>query len=403
MGVYQNWINSGRGNVMLSLPMKDAATCHINEAGTGDFTQNGLIMTADRGPNMDNCVSSYFDGVDDYLSSTGIGASATKVASGSFIFNPYDTGTSGILYNGKDTSNYFSVYSSGSDFIIKSAYLGDIKLILEIKEVLNKINIITSVSFTVDMDNQLSTKVFLNGVETAVTFTIFDIGENLGTNNNNTFCASGDYAGNNTMYGTIGELYFDTTYIDLATNNPFWDSETNKPIPVRKAMETLGSNPLICMPISADAPTLNYGSGGNFVLNGGGLQGSRGASEYIPRTIVSDASNKVTGSIFCKSLVKWVNSVPTYLNDVTLTETDAGTVGYYFGFSDTINWALESNKNLVTNQLGYPRQPSQVISDSGWTPVLGLFFEDSSNFGLNSYGADYSVTGSPISGADIKV
>jgi hypothetical protein len=58
---------------------------------------------------------------------------------------------------------------------------------------------------------------------------------------------------------------------------------------------------------------------------------------------------------------------------------------------------------MVTNQLGYPRSPSQVIKDSGWTPVLGLFFEDTSNLGKNEYGTDFSITGTPIPGADISI
>ena len=57
-----------------------------------------------------------------------------------------------------------------------------------------------------------------------------------------------------------------------------------RPRPVREVMELLGSNPLICMPIDASNPEKNYGTGGDFTLNGGGLQGSRGMSEYITRS-----------------------------------------------------------------------------------------------------------------------
>ena len=43
--------------------MKDKATAHLNLGTGGDFAQNGLIETADRGANQDNCVMSEFDGV----------------------------------------------------------------------------------------------------------------------------------------------------------------------------------------------------------------------------------------------------------------------------------------------------------------------------------------------------
>lgn len=65
-----------------------------------------------------------------------------------------------------------------------------------------------------------------------------------------------------------------------------------RPRPVREVMALLGSNPLICCPISADNPTKNYGSGGDFTLNGGGLVGARGASEYIARSGYFDGSTK---------------------------------------------------------------------------------------------------------------
>ena len=379
---------------ILYLPMKDAETAHINEGTGGDFVQNGLIETADVGANQLQCKASEFDGVDDDLS-----------LAGTFANSKYITISTIVNRNTLGTVDTICTISNGR---IRYRFLADNTLRLDLtspggSSTVTKIysaepsgkNIAIAFSYNGDTGNLVTS---INGVVSSSTETLITVG--LGDFTGHSI---GSYFGGDLMGGSIGELYFETKYYDLSTFNPFYDLETNKPIPVRKAMETLGSNPLICMPIDASAPHINYGSGGDFVLNGGGLQGSRGASEYIGRTIVSDASNKVTGSIFCKSLVKWINNVPTYLNDVTLTETDAGTVGYYFGFSDIINWALESNKNLVTNQLGYPRQPSQVISDSGWTPVLGLFFEDSSNFGLNSYGADYSVIGSPVSGADVKV
>jgi hypothetical protein len=105
-------------------------------------------------------------------------------------------------------------------------------------------------------------KVILNGIDVSESITII-------TNDNWTidFATTEPYyigyGANGIIKGNMGELYFDTVYMPLDTYNPFWDSEANRPIPVRKAMETLGSNPLICMPISADNPTKNYGSGGD--------------------------------------------------------------------------------------------------------------------------------------------
>jgi len=382
--------------------METGADCHVNYGYGGNFVQNGLIETADRGANQDNCVASEIDGSNDYLSRPLV-VTGSKVLTISGIFKPsdYKYATCGVdaasnlcvgLYF-KDTELRVLLWDGGVVKVEARVYATDINM----TSLIDGYTLAVSAS----VDTAISTvNITVNGISytptllTMVQDSIFETTATMIVGKDN---ATGEYV------GELGELYFDTNYIDLATNNPFWNSDTNKPIPVRTAMANLGSNPLICMPIDASSPTTNYGSGGNFVLNGGGLIGSRGASEYIGRTIVSDASNKVEGNIFCKSLVKWIDNVPSYLNDVTLTASDVGTVGYYFGFSDTIDWNLEANKNLVTNQLGYMREPSQVISDSGWTPVLGLFFEDTANFGANSYGTDYTVTGSPTSGADITI
>ena len=63
-----------------------------------------------------------------------------------------------------------------------------------------------------------------------------------------------------------------------------------RPRPVREVMALLGSNPLICCPLDASNPTKNYGSGGDFTLNGGGLVGARGASEFITRSAKFNAT-----------------------------------------------------------------------------------------------------------------
>jgi len=392
-------------NGILMLEMKDASTAHINSNATaGNFVQNGTLATADRGANQDNCVASYFDGVDDYQVNNSMNGLQTKTMTASAVVKILESATHRILYCNTDVPDTYSfifiITTSDVRFIARNS--SDVRFMEGQLALSTAIGSYIHVSFSVDTSDINKRHLIINGSNKtdSMTWTSYlddfarpSIQGIIGSYNNST-------AGCTSM--ELGELYFSTEYIDLSVNNPFWDSETNKPIPVRKAMANLGSNPLICMPIDASNPTKNYGSGGNFVLNGGGLLGSRGASEYQGRTIISDASNNVTGSIFCKSLVKWVNNVVSYSNDVTVTTSDIGTVGYYFGFSDTITWT-EATRNLVTNQLGYMREPSKVISESGWTPVLGLFFEDSSNFGLNSYGVDFTVNGSPTSGADIVV
>ena len=409
-------------NPILYLPMKDASTAHINAGTGGNMVQNGTLATADRGANQDNCVQSKFDYYTDYMTSN-MAMTSSKEFVVSFNFVHLNT-------NSKDVFNLTTYINDNYVIELKKDFANNYYIrgknsanviifnvtILEATNIF-KNNVNYSVQISLDLTNSLSRHIIVNGVNvtsiptwsTYTNDTINFAGANfkmVGARR-----SGGAYDASDTF--SQGELYFDNNYIDLATSNPFWDSETNKPIPVRKAMANLGSNPLICSPISSDNAGANYGSGGSFTVNGGGLTGSRGASEHISRSIVVDATKYLTGSILCASLVKWtsidagVTWTVTYTNNETVTNigngTNNGVVAYYFGFSDTINWTLEANKNLVTNQLGYPREPSKVITESGWTPVLGLFFENSANFGLNSYGADYTQTGVIVSGADVKI
>jgi len=272
-------------NPILYLPMKDKATAHINEGTGGNFVQNGLIETADRGANQPNCVMSVFDSSEpNWLDNADIGASNSKVVVASWIIDIY--GSEEVLSFGFDVANRLRINTNTTSISI-------------LYEVDNNISInflayhpyvagaTINCSLVIDTVDQSKTVIIVEGISLPITYTDFivdtefiltnstDVGRDLGSNEINT---------------ALGEVYFDTNYIDLATSNPFWDSDTNKPIPVRTAMANLGSNPLICMPIDASNPIANYGSGGDFTLNGGGLLGARGSSEFISRSCGSTAA-----------------------------------------------------------------------------------------------------------------
>ena len=391
---------------ILYLPMKDAATAHLNLGTGGDFVQNGLIETADRGANQDNCVMSSFDGVDDYLQLDTLSNSDASNFTLSFIADIDDSRT--ILCKG---DYELKLYFAGTTLLMYGKNIdGDTIYDIGWSTTVNGVHTFT-ISFrfidgndftcvlSIDGANPYSYNKVWTDIQEAPTLT--DVQFRIG--------AANDDDSLDIRTGSLGEIYFDTNYINLATSNPFWNSETNKPIPVRKAMETLGSNPLICMPIDASNPTKNYGSGGDFTLNGGGLLGARGMSEYIARSILTDSSNYLKGNVNCNSLVKCVstdNGVTwdiIYSNNETVTVIDSNIRAYYFGFSTTIDWNLEENRNKIINQLGYPRDPEKVLIDSGWTAVLGLFFDNIFNLGENKYGNDFSIIGTPITSKDFKL
>jgi hypothetical protein len=93
--------------------------------------------------------------------------------------------------------------------------------------------------------------------------------------------------------GGIGELYFNTsTVVDLDTENPFWDSENNRAIPVATAHANIGGSPLLVLPMRGGEVHTNLGTysstpGGSADTTFAGL---RSASEYWARTAAFDGA-----------------------------------------------------------------------------------------------------------------
>ena len=283
-------------NPILYLPMKDASTAHINEGTGGNFSINGTLATADRGANQDNCKASYFDGVDDYLNLTSVLGTSKIIIISAIVKNANITTNNQIVLGlggtADQTGHHLEFRHRPTEgFNIRAEKSGGVGIFQ-----VNTNNPVQdkdfSIQLSIDLASSSTRSIIINGVD-ETSSVVWDNYLNDIIDLSNLYNNIG--SGTAFYEGSIGELYFDmpVSYIDLSTNNPFWDSETNKPIPVRKAMETLGSNPLICMPIDASNPTKNYGSGGDFTLNGGGLVGARGASEYIARSFTG-ATNTTT-------------------------------------------------------------------------------------------------------------
>jgi len=275
---------------IMYFPMTDPETWQINEGTGGDMTANGTVALSGRGPNQDNGVASEFDGVADYLSSTGIGAVDGKVFTLGFNVKQGALGGSNkiqfavtgstrlnISFN---TTGYFNV---GANNVAGTQILSYTENPSELFKVGKNVSCVISV----DMTDISKTRLSIGGAVTTLTPAVF-------TNDNIDFTSTDYllmYSGGSECSGSLGEVYFDTTYIDLATDNPFWDSETNKPVPVRQVIENTGTTPLIALPIRADDAGKNLGTGGDFTVNSGPFTGARGASEFWARSVASGASS----------------------------------------------------------------------------------------------------------------
>ena len=346
---------------IIGMPMVDAATAHINTYGTGgNFTPNGTYATSNRGANQDNCVASYFDGVADYLSRTSLtGIADGKQFTFNCEFNTYESTISKtiiafcsgaatrftILYTSNGTLRITAQNPAGGTILYISSAAGEI--------VSNKTY---SLQISVDLSNSLNRGVFLNGVALAVTWTTY-INDTI----NFAMVTTPNYyiaqdASTTTYYkGNIGELYFNTTYIGIATSNPFWDSVENKPISVRKVIANTGVTPLIAMPLDASNAGKNYGSGGDFTANSAPYVGARGASETWQRT------GKFDG-------------LTTYLSSSGLTGiTDTKTitlVGHVYKTASTLYHLVGSTNSNVSISINASNQLVITAKNTAGTTIL---------------------------------
>jgi len=278
---------------ILYLPMTDAATAGSNSGTGGDFTVNGVLDTAGRAPNQWNCSASTFDGSADRVIDTSVSYSDSKFVTMSFICKKTNnTATTNVLMiRDSGTGLMFSVqyenYLNSNLLSIRAYTTGGLGLMISVNDAF-ELGVNKSLQLSIDMSSQSNTKCFINGVSKTVTFSTF-------TDENLVFSDGVDctVSGYSTTYDdqVIGELYFDTVYTDLSTDNPFWDADANRPKPVRQVISETGTTPLIALPLRGNDAGNNLGSGGDFTVNSGPFTGARGGSEFWARSANFDGTS----------------------------------------------------------------------------------------------------------------
>ena len=302
---------------ILYLPMTDADTAGDNAGTGGDFTINGVLDTAQRGPNQWNCVASECTTGDNMVNSGVANQTATHLTFSCTLKSGLTAQIIPLWTDNPSTGEniqFISVLNTGE----LRVYIYD----RTSAQVVNRFSADellpagknVSVQVQIDSATQSGNKIIVNGVEQSVTFT--------------TFISQADYdirqpwkVGNSTTDAFYGEVWCDTTYIDLSTNNPFWDADANRPKSVRQVIAETGNTPLIAMPIEASNAGLNLGTGGNFTVNSGPFVGARGASEYWARS----AANKVSTSVNTNFLSAALSGTATQFTFVLFAKHTGGT------------------------------------------------------------------------------
>jgi hypothetical protein len=271
--------------------MTDAATAGSNSGTGGDFTVNGVLDTAGRAPNQFNCSASEFDGSNDYMSRGSANYGSAQKSTGSVLFNASSDSSGQRLFSFDGDDGQINVNPSGGeiDILYKVNPWSGIML-AQIATNLS-VNRNYSLQWSFDTSDTGKRHFYLNGVSvlSSTTFSYYD---------NSTTALYGNWGigatstGSSKFTGSIGELWFEwDVYRDLSSDNPFWDSDTNLPKPVRQVIDETGTTPLMAVPMRGDNAGINLGTDDNFTVRSGPYTGARGGSEFWARSAKFETSN----------------------------------------------------------------------------------------------------------------
>lgn len=326
-------------NPIIYLPMAKEATAGYNSGTGGDFTVNGIMATAQRGPNQDNCSASDFNGSDDYLQrSLGSAITDSKQCTVSFCithntaftYSPcvsiFEYGVNSIRTNAAGLLS-ISFWKTSPDVTVASA---DLRTLV--------VGRFYHIVFSFDLADTSKRHVYINGEEETVTWNNY---VDLPIDFTRSYMRIGRATGQNYWDGDIGEYYLDTNYIDLATENPFWNSDTNLPNSVRKVIEDTGVTPVVALPIVGVDAGNNLGTGGDYTVYSGPFTGVRGGSEFSSRSAKGNGSNgyllnsSISGISDGKTIsmvrVFQYNMASNYDFEATLSDNNQA---FYFGYNN---------------------------------------------------------------------
>lgn len=308
-------------NPILYLPMKDAATAHINEGTGGNFTLNGVIARSGRGPNQFNAPYSYFDGTADYLSRTAAlsGITGSKTFTLSFTFNAdagFISGDRILTFRDLSDLQIFQVTNQSGKLRIVADGTPNTADAL----VVDAFTIVAGRNYTVqisvDLVDTSKRHVYVNGESFAATWSVYGNIAIAFASASRVAVASNLAASAATLFsGNLGELYFDTKYIDLSNPDNLAKFVTGTGIDAKPA--DLGANgelpfgtpPLIYLPMYGDNAGKNYGTGGDFTVNSGPYTGARGPNEFWENKADFDGS---TGYLARTSALVGVSDSKTF-------------------------------------------------------------------------------------------
>ena len=276
---------------ILYLPLSDPTQPGKNLGTGGDFALNGVVARSGRGPSQFNAPYSDLDGVADYLSRTTApaGIADGKAFTLHFAMNP-DASTGQVITFASSTTNRFLCYFNSARKIEVQAANSDGSTIFAVESsVVCALGRNYVVEVSVDLSNSANRALVINGViDSSATWPVYtnaDIDFSI-ANTPSRYYIGATATPSSYFNGRLGNVFFDTRYIDLSApaNLAKFITGTGidaKPVDLGANGELpFGTPPLIYLPMYGNNAGKNYGTGGDFTVNSGPYTGARGPNEF---------------------------------------------------------------------------------------------------------------------------
>jgi len=366
-------------NPILYLPMDDPSTAHINQGTGGNFTLNGTIARSGRGPNQFNAPYSDLDGAADYLSRTTVPTGFTdgnkftvaftinldSVASDPFLIYLSNGGGNGGLWIRRSLSRLQVVAFNSAGTTILNTSSADPSLFVGRN---------LTVAMSVDLSQTTTRHFYINGLPTTTGWNTYNTA---GTINFSSANASRIGEG---IDGRLGNVFFDTSYIDLSVPANLAKFVTGTGIDAKPA--DLGANgelpfgtaPLIYLPMYGNNAGKNYGTGGDFTVNSGPYPGARGPTEFWGNKADFDGS---TGYLSRTSALTGVSDGKTVSGVffVTLDTTAEHTLFQIAPNSGNKRFGISTSaSNVISIVAANSANTSILLTTTGGTLTAGVTY-----------------------------
>lgn len=410
---------------IIYLPMDDPTTCHINQGTGGNFTLNGTIARSGRGPNQYNTPYSDLDGAADYLSRTTV---PTGIADGAqftahFVVQPDQvTSTAAIINFSTATTNRFQVITNASGQLQFEGYNAAGTKILDATVTAPTLAVGRNyaVEIACDLTNTSNRSVVVNGAAATVTWATYtndSIDFNISTTPRYYIGANGTPS--LFFNGRLGDVWFNTSYIDLSIASNLAKFVTGTGIDAKPA--DLGANgegpsgtaPLIYLPMYGNNAGKNYGTGGDFTVNSGPYTCARGPSEFWGNKADFDGT---TGYLSRTSALTGVSdgkvfSFSCYCASDNIAAGDGELISFYSGTSEKLRITINSSGQLSldawnaagTKILAATSAASTFANTATYNINIAVDLANSSNRAVYVNGVAATMTWATYTNADINL